>query len=248
MSQIPPVMARMWGREPAPRRGPRPRLDLGTITAAAIAIADAEGLAGVSMSSVAVRVGVAPMTLYRYVGSKEELLTVMCDGALPAPPELGDLAWRAYLAAWTRANRDFLLGRPWLLSLPYLTPPMGPRRLSWLERVLDALAGTSLGTGEKFNVATTLSGYALTSATTIAGMLEPEPGDPVVHPSDYGAMLVEVVEPHAYPALSAALRSGLPGEADGWTEDGDFRFGLDLLLDGVEALIARRGSQPGGGR
>ncbi|MCC5576223.1 TetR/AcrR family transcriptional regulator C-terminal domain-containing protein [Microtetraspora sp. AC03309] len=249
MAELPPVVARMWGREPASRRGPRPRLDLETITTAAIEIADAEGLAGVSMSSVAAQVGVAPMALYRYVGSKDELLTAMADSAVPPPPERGTLTWRDYLATWTRANRDFLLSRPWLLSVQALTPPMGPRRLYWLDRALDALGDTTLEDGEKFNAATALTGYALTDATLVhtmnaAGQKPDATG--ITGAADYGEVLAEVLDPQTYPALSAMMRSGLLRESEGWTEDADFLFGLNLLLDGIEALIARRASQPGG--
>jgi AcrR family transcriptional regulator len=240
---LPFIVARMWGREAVSRRGPRPRLDLAKITAAAIEIADTEGLTGVSMGSVAARVGVATMALYRYVGSKEELLIAMVDAATPAPPELGDLSWREYLARWTRANRDFLLDRPWLLSVDHLSPPAGPQSMRWLDRALAALAGTTLDEGEKFNVATTLTGYALTDATFVHRISF---GDRhlddagVTGATDYGDMLAEVLDPEGYPALSAAVGSGIFRGADGWTDDADFRFGLDLLLDGVEALIARR--------
>ncbi|MEU8104119.1 TetR/AcrR family transcriptional regulator [Nonomuraea muscovyensis] len=249
MTELPPVVARMWGREPVSRRGPRPRLDVATITAAAIEIADADGLAGVSMSGVAARVGVAPMALYRYVGSKDELLVLMADGAVPPPPERGELTWRAYLVVWTRANRDLLLRRPWLLSVPGVNPPMGPRQLRWLDRALDALAGTELDDGEKFNVVTALSGYALTDATLVHTMMI---GDPrlddagITGAADYGEVLAEVLDPEAYPALSAMMRAGLLRTSEGWTADSDFLFGLDLLLDGVEALIARRAPRPGG--
>ncbi|GAA2370679.1 TetR/AcrR family transcriptional regulator [Nonomuraea africana] len=248
MVELPPVVARMWGREHASRRGPRPRLDLATITAAAIEIADTEGLAGVSMGSVAARVGVAPMALYRYVGSKDELLTVMADSAVPPPPERGDLSWRDYLAAWTRANRDFLLSRPWLLSVQGLTPPMGPRRLYWLDRVLDALGDTTLDDAEKFNAATALSGYALTDATLVHTMNaggERLAAAGVTGATDYGEVLAEVLDPQTYPALSAMMRSGLLRDSEGWTEDADFLFGLNLLLDGIEALMSRRAPRPG---
>ncbi|MEU9841024.1 TetR/AcrR family transcriptional regulator C-terminal domain-containing protein [Actinomadura sp. NPDC048032] len=60
---------------------------------------------------------------------------------------------------------EFLLSRPWLLDLRQSTPPMGPRRLLWLDRALDALSGTGLDGGQKFNAATVLTGYALTDAT-----------------------------------------------------------------------------------
>ncbi|WP_336215567.1 TetR/AcrR family transcriptional regulator [Nonomuraea sp. LPB2021202275-12-8] len=237
---LPTVVARMWGREPVTRRGPRPRLDLARIVAAAIEIADVEGLAGLSMGSVAAQVGVATMALYRYVGSKDELLVMMADGAVPPPPERGDLAWRDYLAVWTRANRDFLLGRPWMLSVDRLTPPMGPRRMLWLDRVLAALADTALDEGEKIRAATALTGYALADASLVLGMRPADAEDGVGGAAGYGRVLAELLEPEAYPALSGAVRSGVFEGVEGWTEDSDFVFGLDLLLDGIEALNARR--------
>ncbi|MFF3668175.1 TetR/AcrR family transcriptional regulator C-terminal domain-containing protein [Microtetraspora malaysiensis] len=55
-----------------------------------------------------------------------------------------------------------------------------------------------------------------------------------------------MLDPQTYPALSAMMGSGMLRESEDWIEDGDFRFGLDLLLDGIEALIARRAHQPDG--
>ncbi|MEU4579149.1 TetR/AcrR family transcriptional regulator [Nonomuraea sp. ATR24] len=241
MAELPPVVARMWDREPTTRRGPRPRLDLATITTAAIEIADAEGLAAVSMSNVAAQVGVAPMALYRYVGSKDELLTVMADSAVPPPPERGNLPWRPYLATWTRLTRDVLLSRPWLLELRPSTPPMGPRRLLWLDRALDALSDTGLDDGQRFHAATVLTGYALTDATLThsLGAGGTELAARAKGATEYGEILTEVLDPATYPALSAMMRAGLLRDSTGWTEDADFQFGLNLLLDGIEALISR---------
>ncbi|WP_043638211.1 TetR/AcrR family transcriptional regulator [Nonomuraea candida] len=243
---LPPMLERMWGRERAPRRGPRPRLDLATITAAAIEIADAEGLAGVSMGGVASRVGVAATALYRYVGSKEDLLTSMADAVALDPPEPGGMPWRDYAALWTRAQRDLVLAHPWVLEVTKYAPPLGPRRLLWLDRLLAALAGTGLDDGEKINVASTLTGYALTDAALAhaAGMgFEEHAGAGLEGAADYGELLAEVLDPERYPALSAAVHGGVFRGAEGWADDADFRFGLDLMLDGVEQLIARRTSK-----
>ncbi|MFC4015361.1 TetR/AcrR family transcriptional regulator [Nonomuraea purpurea] len=238
---MPTVVARMWGREPATRRGPRPSLSLDRVTDAAIEIADAEGLAGVRMSSVAAKLGVSTMSLYGYVSSKEDLLTAMADAAAPAPPEPGDLPWREYLTAWTRANRDFLLGHPWLLEVSPLTPPMGPRVLRWLDRSLTVLARAGLDAGEGVNISSTLSAYAVSAATLAHDMRGPADESALAGLSAYTAMLTRFVDAQEYPGLSAALRSHGFGHAEEWVEDHDFTFGLDLLLDGVEALIARRG-------
>ncbi|GGO75807.1 TetR/AcrR family transcriptional regulator [Nonomuraea cavernae] len=243
---LPSVVERMWGREPVPRRGPRPRLDLATITTAAIEIADAEGLGGVSMASVASRVGVAATALYRYIGSKDDLLTIMADGVAPPPPEPEGRSWRDYLALWTRIQRDLLLEHAWLLSVGRLSPPLGPRRLLWFDRALAALDGTGLDHGEKINVASTLTGYALTDAALVHGIGggAPQPEEHAIGgAAEYGEVLAGLLDPAAYPALSAAMRSGVMRGAEGWVEDEDFVFGLNLLLDGIEALIGRRASE-----
>ncbi|MGC4790107.1 TetR/AcrR family transcriptional regulator [Micromonospora sp. DT178] len=245
---LPPVVARMWGREAIPRHGPRPSLDLGRIVDAAIRIADREGLEGVKMSSVAGEVRVATMSLYRYVGSKDELLIVMADAAAPEPPVLDGQPWRDYLTDWTRAHRDFLLARPWLLALGQHTPPAGPRALRWLDRALAALAGTGLGHGERLNIVTTLTGYA-TRQASLAHALNSAAGaaedGSISGLADYGHVLAQVVDPDGYPELAAALRANAFGAAEQWIDDADFTFGLDLLLDGIQALVARQG--PAGG-
>ncbi|GII96203.1 TetR/AcrR family transcriptional regulator [Sinosporangium siamense] len=239
---FPSVLERMWGREPTTRRGPRPRLDLPTITAAAIEIADAEGIGGVSMASVASRVGVATTALYRYIDSKEDLLTAMADAVAPLPPDPEGMHWRDYLALWTRAQRDILLQHSWLLAISANVPPMGPRRLLWLDRALAALEGTGLDEGERVNVASSLTGFALTDASLIHNVLGDSQLDKagLKGASDYGEALAAVLDPADYPALSAAVGAGVFSGVVGWVDDGDFLFGLNLLLDGVEQLIARR--------
>jgi AcrR family transcriptional regulator len=239
--RLPAVVARMWGRESNSRHGPRPSLELGGIVDAAIRIADREGLVGVTMSSVATQLGVATMSLYRYVGSKDELLVMMADAATPEPPPLGGRAWRDYLTDWTRANRDFLLARPWLLALDQRTPPAGPRSLRWLDRALATLAGSGLSHGERITIATVLTGYAAQQAA-LAHAMNANPAtddDSIAGLAEYGEILGQVLDPDGYPELTAAVRANAFGAAEQWIDDADFTFGLNLLLDGIEALIAR---------
>jgi AcrR family transcriptional regulator len=241
--RLPPVVVRMWGRETSSRHGPRPSLDLGRIITAAIGIADRDGLAGVTMSSIAAELGMATMSLYRYVGSKDELLIVMADAAAPEPPAFDGGSWRGYLTEWTRANRDFLLSRPWLLELDQRTPPTGPRTLRWLDRALAALAGTGLGYGERINIVAALANYAARQAAMVHALTGTAAATdaPVAGLAEYGDILGQVLDPDGYPELTAAVHAKAFGAADEWIDDADFTFGLDLLLDGIQALIARRG-------
>ncbi|MDA3626793.1 TetR/AcrR family transcriptional regulator C-terminal domain-containing protein [Saccharopolyspora sp. WRP15-2] len=215
-------------------------MSLDQITAAAIEIADAEGLAGVRMSSVAARLDVSTMALYGYVGGKDDLLTAMADAATPEPPEPGGVPWREYLTTWTRANRDVLTNHSWLLSSSPTIPPTGPRALRWLDRVLTALDGTGLDAGEGINIATTLSGYARSSAALALGLHGPVDEAASPGPAGYAETLAEVLDDRGHPALFAAVHAGAFGQAEQWVDDADFTFGLDLLLDGIQALITRR--------
>jgi AcrR family transcriptional regulator len=236
--RLPPVVARLWGHESSSKHGPRPSLDLARIVGAALRLADRDGLEGVRMSSIAAEVGMATMSLYRYVGSKEELLIVMADAALPEPPPIDGRSWRPYLTDWTRANRDFLLSRPWLLTIAQRTPPLGPRTLRWLDRALAALDGTGLGHAEGINIATTLSGYAFRQAAMAHAMTATTAGAAIGGLVEYGEILGAVLDPAEYPALAEAVQENAFGAAEEWIDDADFTFGLGLLLDGIEALIA----------
>src|SRR4051794_5684360 len=64
----------MWGAPGSPRRGPKPKITAEMIVQAAVAVADAEGLAALSMRRVADELDVAAMSLYTYVPGKAELL------------------------------------------------------------------------------------------------------------------------------------------------------------------------------
>ncbi|NYI07720.1 TetR/AcrR family transcriptional regulator [Allostreptomyces psammosilenae] len=77
----------LWGPRVRPARGPKPTLDLDRIARAGIEIADAEGLAELSMQRVAAQLGVTKMALYRYVPGKAELIALMVDAAIGPYPE-----------------------------------------------------------------------------------------------------------------------------------------------------------------
>lgn len=85
----------LWERRERPRSGPKPAHSIEQITKAAIEIADADGLAAVAMQRVASKLGFTKMALYRYVAGRSELIALMIDAALGAPPELADVSGEA---------------------------------------------------------------------------------------------------------------------------------------------------------
>ncbi len=240
---LPPVLARLWGRDPAPRRGPKPALTVERVVRAAVDLADAEGLAAVSMARVAESLGYSSMALYRYVESKDELLVLMADaaaGSLEVPPDdEGD--WRAGLTAWTRAQIEGVLARPWFLDLPLTTAQVGPNRLRWIDRAFAILAPLDLTTDEKLRIVGLLAQHVLGE-----GRVQVETRRAAADPyADYELVLTRLADPETYPALTSALAAWTPPEAQPDTGQSDLGSGLDILLAGIEAFVARRASARG---
>ena len=82
---LPPGLDLLWGRRERGKRGPRAGLSADAIVAAAVRVADAEGLEAVSMARVAKELGFTTMSLYRHVSGKDELLQMMWDASAQVP-------------------------------------------------------------------------------------------------------------------------------------------------------------------
>ncbi|MFD4292509.1 TetR/AcrR family transcriptional regulator [Rhodococcus sp. NPDC058532] len=236
---LPRTVRRAWGFVEAGSRGPRRGLTLEQILDAAIELADAEGVAAVSMARLAKQLGFTPMSLYRYVDSKDELVELITDRALGAPPALDpDLPWRAGLHAWALAEYARVLRHPWWLQLPIVAPPTGPNNLRWLDAGLGTLAAVPVSEMVKVQVVTTTSLFVVGRARLSSDMASAATDE-----IDYGALLPKLVDTARFPHLVAALVGGGFDEDDGGgAHPGElgFRFALDLLLDGVQTLIDAR--------
>ncbi|MEV6599190.1 TetR/AcrR family transcriptional regulator [Actinoplanes sp. NPDC051346] len=222
-------MELLWGGRSQPSRGPRPTLDLTGLADAGIAIADAEGLAAVSMQRVAAALGVTKMALYRYVPGKAELLALMLERAIGAPPEPDPGDWRAGLTQWARALLEAYLRHPWVLEVTVGPRPLGPAELTWMETGLRLLEGTGLRGAERFDTLATLAAQARSAADQLRGGADPE--------GQLATVIATVVRDHAerFPAVVAAVTES----ADDDREQA-FDFGLERILDGLQALMHRR--------
>ncbi|GAA4894188.1 TetR/AcrR family transcriptional regulator [Streptomyces coeruleoprunus] len=152
----------LWLAPARPRRGRRPAFSREAITAAAVALADAEGLDGVTMRRVAERVGAGVMSLYSYAPDKETLLELMVDhvsGELAAEDISPTGDWRADLKAVARLQRAQMLRHPWLPAALSTRRTPGPNTLAVLERVLAALRPTGLDGAAKLEVFAQLTGF-----------------------------------------------------------------------------------------
>ncbi len=225
----------LWGPPAKPTRGPKPALSLERIAAAGVEVADAEGLAAVSMQKVAGLLDFTKMSLYRYVPGKAELVALMVESAVDEPPAPADGAdWREQLTAWAHHLAESFDRHPWLLDATVGPRVLGPRELSWLERVVAALDGHGLTGPERMDAAVLLAGHV----REIAG--QSRAAGPAGSPeAELLAALGTVVRQHAdrFPAVAAAM-------ADPNGRDQALHFGLERILDGLAALIARRTRHP----
>jgi AcrR family transcriptional regulator len=251
---LPPGLDLLWGRRERGKRGPRPGLSVDAIVEAAVRVADAEGLEAISMARVAAELGFTTMSLYRYVASKDELLQLMFNAsALGAESLVIDGAdWRSRLRAWAAIQREMLDRHPWITQMPMPAPPLAPNSLHFVERALQALDGTGLADADKMRAIGLLSSYTLNEARmandaaraaeavraqagTAGGQSDGDGGQ--APPFTFEELLRELVDERTYPHLYRLAWASSP--ADSLSEREEFLAGIDLILDGVQALMDR---------
>ncbi|MFI5764769.1 TetR/AcrR family transcriptional regulator C-terminal domain-containing protein [Streptomyces sp. NPDC051563] len=151
----------LWLGSDRPRRGRKPSYSREAITAAAVALADAEGIEAVTIRKVAAEVGAGAMSLYSYAPDKETLLELMVDhvaGELPTAHTPTD-DWRAELKAIAHLQRAHMLRHPWLPAALTGRRTPGPNTLAFLERALAALRPTGLDGAAKLEVFAQLTAF-----------------------------------------------------------------------------------------
>jgi AcrR family transcriptional regulator len=239
---LPPGLDLLWGRRERGKRGPRAGLSADAIVAAAIKVADAKGLEGVSMARVAEELGFTTMSLYRHVASKEELLQLMWNGAALGAEHLvieGD-GWRSRLRTWAIIQRDMIDRHPWITQMPMAAPPVAPNSLHFVERGLATLDETGLDDGDKLRIIGLLSSYTLSEArmaNDAARAAEaPQATADDSPPVPFESLLRELLDEQTYPRLYRIAWT--PGAAT-VSERDEFLWGIDRILDGVAALIER---------
>lgn len=204
----------IWELPERGTRGPKPRHDRTVIAASAVRIADAEGLAAVTMRRVAGELGIATMSLYSYLPGKDHLVQLMADQLAgeyryptapvrDARPAIADLA---------RQARDIARRHPWLGQLLYRPLPPGPSGLRYLDYFLGLLAGSRLGTGAKLELIALVSGFA-----TMYGALQAAAaGPPAAAAAEQAAHLrafASAAASGSYPHLAAALAAAGPARS-----------------------------------
>ena len=209
----------------------RPPLSRDRVVAEAMALADEQGLAALSMRALAGRLGVEAMSLYHHVAGKEALLDAMVDavfGELHLPVVGGD--WRAELRARSVSGRAVLLRHRWAVGLMDSRRTPGPENL----RHHDAVLGLPCRAGILAAAAGTA--FALLDAH-LYGFMQQEVSLPFEGEADLAALGAELLGPEvraAYPHFTAFAegRALQPGYSFG----DEFEVTLDLVLGALEGL------------
>ncbi|WP_405148410.1 TetR/AcrR family transcriptional regulator [Sphaerisporangium sp. NBC_01403] len=242
-------LALLWRtREKSSRKG-KPDLSVDRIVRAAIEVADAQGLAALSMRRVAEHLGVGTMSLYTYVPGKAELLDLMLDLVYgePARPAVVEGGWRVRLELIARERWALYQRHPWMLHVATSRPLLGPNAVAAYEYELGAVDGIGLTDVEMDSVVTLVSGYVHGAAR---GAVEAEQVEQRSGMTDeqwwwaHAPYLSKVMDARRFP-LSARVGTAA-GEAYGAAYDPGqaFEFGLARILDGIETLINTRTSTP----
>ena len=256
-------MELLWGAGVAPTRGPKPGLDVATIVAAAIELADAEGLGAVSMRRVAERLGKSAMALYTYVPGKAELLDLMLDtvyGELATDHGL-DRGWRAAVEASARATWTFYERHPWVLQVSGARALLGPGELDVYESQLRLLDGLGLSAVDVMRTVGVVAGFVRGAAKAVSDARTAEQATGVSDDDWWNARspyfeelsadvwstryptIAKLSEEHAFDPLDDDENPYMVQDALD-----TFEFGLQRLLDGIEAYIdAQRAMTVGNG-
>ncbi|WP_329572905.1 TetR/AcrR family transcriptional regulator C-terminal domain-containing protein [Kitasatospora sp. NBC_01266] len=209
------------------------------IVATAIAVADAQGLAAVSMRRVAAELGVATMSLYRHVTDKDDLLAQMMDRAFatasaapfPAdPPE----SWREGLELAARTLWAMFRRHPWLAPALSMTRPQPiASAVPFTEWILTALDGRGLDLPTMFTAHLTLLNYVRGTAVNGEPKAEADSGPAGEEwMGTQGPAFQAILTGGRFPALERLTAAGYDFDLDEL-----FEFGLQRLLDGIAALI-----------
>ena len=211
----------------------RARLSRDRVLHGAMAVADAGGIASLTIRSLAAKLGVKPMSVYHHVANKDEILDgivdlVFSEIELPSPD--GD--WRAEMRRRAVSARAVLRVHPWAIPLLQSRTNPGPATLRHHDAVIGALRAGG------FSLAMVAHAYALMDSY-VFGFALSEAALPINGPetvTEVADQMMHLFDPAQYPHLveftvGHVLKPGYDfGE--------EFEFGLGLVLDGLQRSSA----------
>lgn len=207
---------------------PKAKFTRAKLQQAALALVDAEGLAALSMRTLAAALRTGPMTLYNYVKDRDDLdalvvEAVLAEVAQPKPPgnKFGS-DWQADVRAIVEATWRTVRRHPNVIPLILTRRTLHDTTLQWAEGLLEALARGGRSDAELLVAFRTVSGFVMGLAQAQLA------GQPAADHPDVAR--ARALPPGRYPRLiEIAKAATLIGP------DREFRAGLDIVMAGLAA-------------
>jgi AcrR family transcriptional regulator len=226
----------LWTRsEPSARR---PRFTHDEIAQAAMRIADTEGFDALSMRRLAAELDAGTMTLYHYVRTKDEVLTLLVDAVMGeiilGPDEPLPADWRAAMTTIANRSRAAVQRHAWILDMTD-DPALGPNSVRHFDQSLEAVASLPISLTEKFDIVSVVDEYVFGFCLT-----EREGRHPDAEDGGIVAYVNSLIGTGDYPQLAALMDEYGLDEAweqiEAHRKDPErFDRNLRRLLDGIEA-------------
>ncbi|MFN8077315.1 MAG: TetR/AcrR family transcriptional regulator C-terminal domain-containing protein [Kineosporiaceae bacterium] len=229
------------------RRGaaaaPTGEVSTADVVATAVRIADTEGMGALTIRRIATELGLPTMSVYRFVPSKDMLVLLMSDevfGRMPLPPR--PRGWREAMELAARRQWELHRRHPWVAAtMSFTRPVMAPRAMAWTEWLMSALDAEGVGPADQLQLAVVVAGYVHGMGVKLESELEQQ--------QHTGLTSEEWMRRHEAEFAAAAGASGLrfplltraasPEHEPDMDLDALFELGLRLLLDGLDAELAR---------
>ncbi|MGV9839451.1 TetR/AcrR family transcriptional regulator C-terminal domain-containing protein [Nocardia niigatensis] len=193
---------------------------------AALAFADRDGLAALSMRKLGAELGVEAMTLYHYVPNKDALLDGMVERVM-SQADAGFAAgpWQSALGDYARALRAALLEHPGALPLIATRPAVTPKTLHTAERGLKMLVAAGFELGPALDVLNALTLFVVAHANSEARTA------PIDEAGEPGSVdFLKTLDPEEFPLILRAARTGA-----GTDDSARFEFAVTALVHGFAA-------------
>lgn len=210
----------------------RGKLSREAVIAAAIELADVEGIASLSMRKVGARVGVEAMSLYSHVADKDDLMAGMVDAvfaAIEVPADIG--GWMESMRLRAHSLRAALRRHPWAVALMDSIEAPGEATLSHHDAVLGVLRGDGFSVELAAHAFSALDSYIYGFVLQEAEL----PFEGAEEAAEMAAQLLERIPADRYPHLRELTTEYVL--QPGYDYADEFTYGLELVLDGLQRRL-----------
>lgn len=210
----------------------RAALTRAEIIDAAITLADASGLAALSMRKVGQAVGVEAMSLYHHVAHKDDLLDGIVDRIFAdVGTASAEVDWRTSMRDRAHAARGVLAAHPWAVAIVDSRRNAGPATLAHHDSVIGSLRGGGFSVADAAHAFALLDSFIYGFSSQAANL----PFDDQVSAGEVAEVIIDPLPVDAYPHLVELATQHVM--QPGWSFEAEFDFGLELILDGLERLV-----------